>query len=926
VLRAHIKAALGLIAASTSAYSQDPPTAIGSEEVEEVVVTGFRASLNAALDDKRSAAGAIDSIRSEDIAKFPDSNLAESVQRIPGVSIARDAGEGRNISVRGLGPQFTRVRINGMEAQSTTGGTDSSGGTNRNRQFDFNVFASELFNSITARKTSSAEVEEGSLGATVDLRTARPFDYKEFTLVAALKGAYNDLGEHLDPRATFLISDTFADDRFGVLFSAAYSARDSLEEGSSTVRWDSGSSAGGFNPMSTPSGITLAQANAATTLHPRIPRYGRLEHVQSRLGLTGALQWQVNDTNLVSLDILYSDFRAERAESYLEAFSFSRNASQGGKPATFIREGELDEDGTLVYGLFDGVDIRSESRYDEMRTKFGSYSLSASHELSEHWKLSELVGYSRSDFNNPIQTTITLDRPNTNGYSWDFRGNDRLPAFDYGFDVTNPANWTFGALPGGSSEIRVRPQGVDNTFEVAKIDLAFSPNDMFTFKAGVDYKKYAFEAYEFRRASETTVPALPAGTTLADVTQLISGFGRNLDLPAGTNTSWLIPDIGAFARTFDIYSNTGTFALGSINNNTARGNNRSVTEEDRGAYLQTDFTFDWGITVRGDLGLRYARTEQTSQGYLPAGGAPVLLTAVSEYSDWLPSFNLVVEATTDLLIRGSVAKVMTRPALGQVTPGGSTTLTGTLGVATGNPFLKPTRAKTADLSIEWYFDEGALLSGAIFAKDIDTFVQTLVVSMPFNQSGYPLDLLSGTTLNGTESFAFSEPVNTEGGPLAGFEINYQQPFKFLPGAWSNLGVLLNYTFVESEIDYMTSAMGTTPPVKNDLLNLSRNAWNATLYYEGGGFSVRTSASFRDAYLTAVPAGNAPTIQDADGTNETFNLDLSASYAFNDHLTVSLEGLNLTDEANDQFTDTGADRVVVYTHTGRQFFVGARYKF
>ena len=117
------------------------------------MVTGFRASLNAALADKKDAAGALDSIRAEDIAKFPDSNLAESMQRIPGVAITRDAGEGRNLSVRGLAAQFTRVRINGMEAMSTTGGTDSSGGTNRNRQFDFNVFASELFNNLTARKT-----------------------------------------------------------------------------------------------------------------------------------------------------------------------------------------------------------------------------------------------------------------------------------------------------------------------------------------------------------------------------------------------------------------------------------------------------------------------------------------------------------------------------------------------------------------------------------------------------------------------------------------------------------------------------------------------------------------------------------------------------------------------------------------------------
>jgi iron complex outermembrane recepter protein len=167
------KHVLGLVAGSmtlqVTAIAQEAASA-GQEEVDEIVVTGFRASLDAALDDKRLSAAAIDSIRSEDIAKSPDSNLAESLQRIPGVSIARDAGEGRNLSVRGLGPQFTRVRINGMEVQSTTGGTDSSGGANRNRQFDFNVFASELFNNITARKTSSAEVEEGSLGATRDSR------------------------------------------------------------------------------------------------------------------------------------------------------------------------------------------------------------------------------------------------------------------------------------------------------------------------------------------------------------------------------------------------------------------------------------------------------------------------------------------------------------------------------------------------------------------------------------------------------------------------------------------------------------------------------------------------------------------------------------------------------------------------------------
>ena len=270
------------------------------------------------------------------------------------------------------------------------------------------------------------------------------------------------------------------------MFSAAYSERNALEEGSSTVRWDAGNSVGGFNAASTPTGVTLAQANAATTFHPRIPRYGRLTHEQDRLGLTGcaAMADQRRQPAFASTS-LYSDFEAKRDENYLEAFSFSRNAAQGGKPATRILAGELAPNGTLVYGLFDDVDIRSESRYDELDTKFGSYTLTATHELGERWSMSELVGYSRSDFNNPIQTTITLDRPNTDGYSWDFRGNDRLPAFDYGYDVNNPANWTFGTFPGGSSEIRIRPQGVDNTFQVGKIDFKFVATDAFTLKFGV---------------------------------------------------------------------------------------------------------------------------------------------------------------------------------------------------------------------------------------------------------------------------------------------------------------------------------------------------------------------------------------------------------------------------------------------------------
>ncbi len=200
--------------------------------LEEVVVTGFRGSVNAAQDEKRAASGVVDVIKAEDIADFPDNNLAESIQRVPGVAISRDGGEGRALSVRGLGPDFTRVRINGMEAVATTGGADANGGVNRGRGFDFNVFASELFNSITVRKTASADVEEGSFGATVDLQTARPLDFTDQLVIAgSAQGGYNDLSEKTDPRLAGLLSWQNAESTFGALVSVAWSQRDVLEEG-----------------------------------------------------------------------------------------------------------------------------------------------------------------------------------------------------------------------------------------------------------------------------------------------------------------------------------------------------------------------------------------------------------------------------------------------------------------------------------------------------------------------------------------------------------------------------------------------------------------------------------------------------------------------------------------------------------------------
>ncbi len=572
-------AALALISSAQAQQSAPvaAPAAAGAKSgsLETVVVSGFRASLESALNKKRTDNGIVDAITAEDIAKFPDTNLAESLQRIPGVVIDRDAGEGRSITVRGLGSDFTRVRINGIEALATTGGADSSGGNNRSRGFDFNVFASELFSSVTVRKSASADVEEGSLGATVDLSTTRPFDLKGFVSSVSVQGRHNDLSGKTDPRLAFLVSNTFADRKFGALLSAAYSKRNLYEDLFGTGRWDNGPSSGGWcaptGVAANPAGSTthcgpaaqgvlrvpgtpenIAAYNLASkpeNFHPRLPRYGRLTHVQDRLGVTASFQFKPMDGTLASLDLMYAKLDATRQEDYLSTFSFSRAITGGGKPQVTVLDAQYAPNGSLLYGRYNGVDVRAESRYDELSTVYTQPTLTLEHAVSDTVKLTARAGRAQSKFRNPIQTTTTLDAANVNGYTLDFRGNSRLPVIGYPIDVTQAGGpMTLISVPQVSSgtqpssianslpsEIRIRPQGSTNINDVAQLNVSWDALPSVTLKAGADYKRYTFDTFEFRRVNQgDTIFAPPAGTTVAQLTTTRSLDGSSLGIPAGT--------------------------------------------------------------------------------------------------------------------------------------------------------------------------------------------------------------------------------------------------------------------------------------------------------------------------------------------------------------------------------------------------------
>ncbi|AYO79175.1 TonB-dependent receptor [Sphingobium yanoikuyae] len=955
--------------AGAPAFAQDQaPQAQPDQENADIVVTGFRASLNSALSMKRQEAAAIDSIVAEDIGKFPDSNLAESMQRVPGIALQRgDGGEGRNISVRGLGPAFTRTRINGMEGTSQTGSSDIYGAGNNGRSFDFNVFPTEIFSALSVRKTPSADVEEGSLGATVDLSAPKPMEQKEdFVLSMTARGVYNELSKEVDPRASLLVSKKFGDSGFGILGSVAYQKRHIREVGYSAVDILSANTNGGFcspvgfapqnpadnaakgadalncstgNPRTSTSAAyqaiydlrrdDLPNTPGSGAFLPRIPRYLNSEQNQERIGGSLTLQFNPDDDTDISLDMLYSRFEVTRRDNYIAAISFARSAANNGQPMTSVRDIEFDENGSLVQGVFDGVDVRSEGLVDHFVSTFKQANLNFRRRLNDSLELSGIVGFNRSIWDGKKRLQTFMDAIDTDGFSIDYSKGGTTPTLGFGIDVNDPASFNYapgradGTVLGGFS-YQGKPSKNTTDNMTADINLKRTVSDAFSIKGGAQYRRSNFLSTFLRPYNaDTVVRALPAGTTLADITTNITGVDKLWG--HGAPSSWAAIDPEKWADTFgfDDVRYCGVECGG--------GRSR-VREEVMSSYLMANFDLSdaIGFGIRGDVGVRYVKTDMLSSGYIavaqassPTGLTGQFAAASNSYDDWLPSANIVVEPVENVLVRFSGAKVMARPELGLLTPTSGVNPVTRVGNV-NNPFLDPIRANTFDVAVEWYFRPGSLLSAAFFYKDIKSFIQNVNSQIPFNQLGLPNALLENSNTLPDELFTVSQPFNTPGGKLKGIELNAQIPFTFLDGFFSNFGVLANYTHVTSKIDYILASVNGVPTVTTtaDLVGLSPNTASGTLYYEDDKFSIRTTGNFRDKFIRGIPASPGSDLQ---GNAKTFYMDASASYNVTDRLKIIVEAQNLTDEQNRLYIDSQRQDTLFETRIGRTFTFGVTYR-
>lgn len=825
--------------------------------VDELVVTGVRASLISGIDQKREATAVVDAIAAKDIGDFPDLNLSEALQRITGVTVMRSAnGEGRQVSVRGAPAAFTQVTLNGFPAANGNSGRD----------FDFDVFASELFQNVRLYKTQSADQVEGGLAATVDLRTPRPMDFSEAQLVMSGSGQYAELGHNeVQPRAAVLASRRFLDGRLGLLGSAAYSEVTARAEISQGFNWRRLRGVN-FNPAAS-AGVTVngvritdragLEALADNVLVGQIPRIGPEDITRTRTGYTGAVQFDVTDDLRLSLDVLHATLK-ERTDRV------TIDAQMSSNPST-LSEITL-EDGFIVRkARFESISNRSERYVERVDSEFTHATFDADWRLNDAWRISGRAGWSKAQEDRETYNLI-----------YAIKG----PTF---IDMTDPSYPRFGPI--GVSHLDVNAYVgdqardtrniVDDKVVSGRLDLEWTRAGLLdTVKAGVEARR------QQRTQLQSTLVKSFAGIPFRDIATYSVPKDFLEGAPDGTPTRFPSVDREkALALMFPEGTVLAPSPSGIFD----------ITEKVAAGYLQTQWkAVLFGFPTTVDAGVRVVRTEQISEGFALVGASPQPTRVVRSYTDTLPSAIARIDLRDDLVLRLSGNKAIARPNLSDLAPGG--TVAGNNFTATlGNPRLDPFRTTQFDASLEWYFAKGGLLQVAAFHKDISSFITRVTQSEVLNGTGLVNN--QGVSIDGS-TFLVSRPVNAAGGKLTGIEVGYQQVFAFLPKPLDGFGIVANATFADSS-SMVDLGRG---PRKASLQGATEVSYNLIGYYERERFSARVAYSYRGdqvtSYVDWYTAANLFAVQ-TDAARK--QVDVSLRYDVSDSVSVTIDGLNILSE-------------------------------
>jgi len=887
-------------AQSATASSAPAQSADSSDDGSDgaIVVTGIRDALTNAINVKRNAGAVVDVITAEGIGKFPDRNVAESLSHIPGVSVDRQFGIGERVSIQGTDPALNRVMIDGHTIASADWGGNSGDVTGRT--FNYSLLAPEIVSQIEVYKSPEPRIDEGSLGGTVIVHTRMPLDLKANTINGSIGYNYNDRSKVGNPRGSLLYSWKNDSGTFGVLVAGTYDqdtlSRAGIEyfgyrtgadflqsttdaDGNTVLTRDAAGNPILKNSASQISGGSLD--DLATARYPVGINHAYFKQTRKRIGGQFAVQWAPT-----------TDFEVALTGLHIQGTynNFSRSQFIYPNWATNQLQSATISNGLITDASFGSTTLPSTSseldmNYRKTKVTTDSYNLATTWHASDRFTLSANGGWTKATGGTNPEYLMNLQ--SNMPYSYSYTGSST--GVNYSTDPTDPTAF-----------FRTTTGSTTGTYQLGGISRSKQKDE--EFYGQLDGKWDVDDA--FFKSVRMGVKASTHENSLS-VHQSQVYYDHDVDLSDFDYTvtpSGLFSGLNASGNANQFATLTSDQVISALNSGTLvdtgldEGSSFKVREKNASAYVQLDFETG---PIRGNVGYRAVYTQDISDYFLytAANDTYTAARAKNDYLKGLPSINVSWDINDQFKLRGSIAKVIARPRYGQLAGAFSRSDT-QLTASGGNTDLKPYTSTNYELSAEWYFGHGSLLSAEYFRREISSYIVTTTSDQ----------VLFNALTQQNATYSVSSPVNASNATVNGVSIGFQTPI------WRGFGILTNYTFADAK-----GGADENGAVLN-LPYLSRHTLNVIPYFEKDGFQARVSWNYRSHYFTGIGR-----LSSVDSTAGYHQLDASASYKLTENFTVQVNAQNLLDSTYYSYSGTKAAPTAFYKN-GRVFAAAVQFAF
>ncbi|MDI9238446.1 TonB-dependent receptor [Lysobacter sp. LF1] len=886
--------------ANTAGQAQAPAQGDAANQsvtdLDRVVATGFRQSLEYSTQAKRDSTGFTDSIFAEDIGKFPDMNIAESLARIPGIQLNRDVnGEGLNVAIRGLPSSFTKTTINGASVATASIGLDA---TNQNREVDLNLFPTEFFSQVKVYKSPTAALPEGGAAGVVDMRNVRPFDSGKTQVTYTLEAGYNDIADKVAPRGTVIGSWVNDEGTFGVLGGITSTRGHIGVEGYETVGWTNpnltnaqcgnGGAAAGFPALGQPCNVTggngwripdtvpnnastiaagltpgqtidaalLQQLNPGLTTaqigEALIPRLGRPVHMsgdRDRDSFLGSVQWRPNENIDMYMDVLYT--KAKRTNDRIDMNLIGRN---GGMIPIDM---QLDANNVVTSATFTNAQFFLEARPYTEDVQYWQVTPGGTFYFDEDVKLDVQGSYSRSWMRRD-SPTILFNSPFT---TLQYTNNGDVPSWTTDLDLNDPNlgwTWTGGRVWAQNEKRVTETKGLNASLQLGddrnNVTFGVAWDTNYRTIVGFGDTGTNWQPYALAQVPSSALPNYITPGPFGFVTVDFDRFMRD------TNYAYYRDTAGEANG-----ANTGAPTGGFDEANTA-------------AFVMINGESEvWHRNMRYNMGVRYASTDQDISGPVTINGVRNWQTLTGDYAEWLPSFSAAWDVAKDVVLRTSASRTMTRPNPSSMLPATTFTDISAQVANQGNPDLTPYISTNFDIGGEWYTGGEGFVGLTLFNKRIEGYTYQGVTTRPFTDLGIPFDSLLASQ---------QQAINSRGGPdvatvnvqqqvnadaeleIRGWELIWVQPLGMV---LDGLGFMANY----SKLDISTIGKDAKALAGN-VYGVAPSMWNATVYWENDVAQARLSYNWQEGAVGTGPNQQGIPFAQIYGEDRG-QLDLSTSY-------------------------------------------------